>query len=79
MEIVIVDDNGKKICIDTNHPQHARVKSAVAFHATELSKLVNISLLEYRMLQEKEARVARGAGQTVCEVEGSLEATFLKD
>jgi hypothetical protein len=79
MEIVIIDDNGKKICIDTNHPQHARVRNAVAFHATELSKLVNTSLLEYRMLQEKEARVVRGAGQTVCEVEGVVEATFFRD
>jgi hypothetical protein len=31
------------------------------------------------MLQEKEARVVRGAGQTVCEVEGVVEATFFRD
>jgi hypothetical protein len=49
MEIVIIDNQATKLCIDTNHPHHTKVRDAVEYHAMQINKLIQESVFENRI------------------------------
>jgi hypothetical protein len=73
MEIVIIDNEAAKLCIDTNHPHHTKVKSAVEYHAAEINKLIQESVFESRIkiARENNVRVPVSA-ETVVICEGDI-------
>ena len=68
MDIVIIDDNGKKLCIDTSAPQHRRVKAAIETHAAEINRLIESSMLEIRIKDAK-----KNIGHTTLAEQKALE------